>query len=66
MLTTDVFASFGAFAEREDLPHDAIARAFRDDPELRELMLGLEAGDGYRGAVRARGSPRGSASTDRT
>jgi putative hydrolase of the HAD superfamily len=44
VLTTDLFASFGAFAEREDLPRDAIGRAFRDDPELRELMLGLEVG----------------------
>jgi putative hydrolase of the HAD superfamily len=44
VLTTDVFASFSAFSERERLPSDAIGRALRDDRELRELMLGLEVG----------------------
>jgi putative hydrolase of the HAD superfamily len=44
VLTTDLFDSFGAFSEHEGLPSDAISRAFRDDRELRELMLGLEVG----------------------
>ena len=44
VLTTDLFASFRAFSEREGLPSDAISHAFRDDRELRELMLGLEVG----------------------
>jgi putative hydrolase of the HAD superfamily len=44
VLTTDVFASFSAFCEHEGLAPDAISRAFREDAECRELMLGLETG----------------------
>ena len=44
VLTTDVFASFSAFCELEGLEPDALSRAFRDDAECRELMLGLETG----------------------
>lgn len=44
VLTTDLFASFSAFSEREGLASDAIGHAFRDDRDLRELMLGLEVG----------------------
>ena len=44
VLTTDLFASFRTFSEHEGLPSDAISHAFRDDVELRELMLGLEIG----------------------
>ena len=44
VLTTDVFASFSAFCEREGLAPDAISRAFREDAECRELMVGLETG----------------------
>jgi len=44
VLTTDLFASFGAFSEREGLAGDAIQRAFRDDRGLRDVMLGLELG----------------------
>jgi putative hydrolase of the HAD superfamily len=44
VLTSDVFASFSAFSEREGLAPDAIGRAFREDEECRELMLGLETG----------------------
>ena len=44
VLTTDVFASFSAFCEREGLAPDAISRVFREDAECRELMLGLETG----------------------
>ena len=44
VLTTDVFASFSAFCEREGLAPDAISRAFREDAQCRELMVGLETG----------------------
>ncbi|HTP23441.1 MAG TPA: HAD family phosphatase [Solirubrobacteraceae bacterium] len=44
VLTTDVFASFGAFCELEGLERDATNRVFRDDAECRELILGLETG----------------------
>lgn len=44
VLTTDVFASFSAFCELEGLERDAIGRVFREDPECRELILGLETG----------------------
>ncbi len=44
VLTTDVFASFSAFCELEGLEPDAISRAFRDDAECRDLILGLETG----------------------
>jgi putative hydrolase of the HAD superfamily len=44
VLTTDVFASFSAFCEVEGLERDAIGRAFREDAECRELILGLETG----------------------
>jgi putative hydrolase of the HAD superfamily len=44
VLTTDVFASFSAFCELEGLEPDAVSRAFREDAECRELMLGLETG----------------------
>ena len=44
VLTTDLFASFGAFCELEGLEPDAIGRAFGGDTECRELMLGLETG----------------------
>jgi putative hydrolase of the HAD superfamily len=44
VLTSDVFASFGAFCELEGLERDATSRVFRDDAECRELILGLETG----------------------
>jgi len=44
VLTTDVFASFSAFCEREGLEPDAISRVFRENAECRELMFGLETG----------------------
>jgi epoxide hydrolase-like predicted phosphatase len=44
VLTSDVFASFGAFCELEGLDRDATSRVFRNDPECRELILGLEIG----------------------
>jgi epoxide hydrolase-like predicted phosphatase len=44
VLTSDVFASFGAFCELEGLDRDATSRVFRNDAECRELILGLETG----------------------
>jgi epoxide hydrolase-like predicted phosphatase len=44
VLTSDVFASFGAFCELEGLEPDALARVFRTDPECGELIVGLETG----------------------
>ena len=44
VLTSDVFASFGAFCELEGLDRDATSRVFRNDAECRELILGLEIG----------------------
>jgi putative hydrolase of the HAD superfamily len=44
VLTSDVFASFSAFCEVEGLAPDAIGRAFQEDDECRELILGLETG----------------------
>lgn len=44
VLTTDVFASFRAFCEAEGLPPDSVRDRFREDPEARELLAGLETG----------------------
>ena len=44
VLTSDVFASFGAFCELEGLERDALAQVFRTDPECGELIVGLETG----------------------
>src|ERR1700722_10830064 len=44
VLTTSLFASFGAFCESEGLDPQALAQAFRKDPEARELLIGLETG----------------------
>jgi epoxide hydrolase-like predicted phosphatase len=44
VLTSDVFASFGAFCELEGIERDALARIFRTDPECGELIVGLETG----------------------
>lgn len=44
VLTTDLFASFGAFCEREGLESDALARRFREDRGCRELLIALETG----------------------
>jgi len=45
VLTTDVFASFQAFCEAEGLPADTVRDRFREDPEARRLLAGLETGD---------------------
>jgi epoxide hydrolase-like predicted phosphatase len=44
VLTTDVFASFRAFCEAEGLPPDTVRDRFRNDPEARALLAGLETG----------------------
>jgi putative hydrolase of the HAD superfamily len=44
VLTTDVFASFSAFCEREGLAADAVARSFREDRAARGMLVGLENG----------------------
>jgi len=44
VLTTSLFDSFGAFCESERLDPQALAQAFRKDPEARELLIGLETG----------------------
>jgi putative hydrolase of the HAD superfamily len=43
-MTTDVFASFGVFCEREGLSMDAVRDLFRSDPASRDLLVGLETG----------------------
>jgi len=44
VMTTDVFATFGAFCDAEGLSRDAIRDRFRYDPASRELLVGLEDG----------------------
>jgi putative hydrolase of the HAD superfamily len=43
-MTTDVFASFGAFCAQEGLPADTVRDLFRGDEASRELLVGLETG----------------------
>jgi epoxide hydrolase-like predicted phosphatase len=45
VLTTDVFASFREFCEREGIDPDAVRRLFRDDPEALDLLRRLERGE---------------------
>ena len=44
VMTSDVFATFRAFCEREGLSSDTIAQRFRNDPDSRALLVGLETG----------------------
>jgi epoxide hydrolase-like predicted phosphatase len=44
VMTTDLFASFRAFCEREGLSPDAVRDNFRSHQESRELLIGLETG----------------------
>jgi epoxide hydrolase-like predicted phosphatase len=44
VLTTNLFDSFRSFCELEGIDPDAIRRGFREDPESRELLIGLETG----------------------
>ena len=45
VLTTDVFDSFRAFCKLEGLAPDAIATAFRDDVDCRDLLIAFETGE---------------------
>ncbi len=44
VMTTDVFATFGAFCEAEGLSAETIRDRFRSDPASRDLLIGLEDG----------------------
>ncbi|HEX3975919.1 MAG TPA: HAD family phosphatase [Solirubrobacteraceae bacterium] len=44
VMTTNVFASFGAFCEQEGLSSDSVRDLFRSDEASRELLVGLETG----------------------
>jgi putative hydrolase of the HAD superfamily len=44
VMTTNLFSSFSAFCTAEGLDQSALVGAFRDDPEARELLIGLEEG----------------------
>ena len=44
VMTTNLFTSFGSFCEGEGIDHDAIWRSFREDPDARQLLIGLETG----------------------
>ena len=44
VMTTDVFASFGAFCEREGLSAETVRNLFRSDETSRDLLIGLETG----------------------
>jgi epoxide hydrolase-like predicted phosphatase len=44
VLTGNLFSSFNAFCAEQGLEPDAIATAFRSNPEARELVIGLETG----------------------
>ncbi len=45
VLTTDVFDSFRAFCKLEGLAPDAIASAFGDDVDCRDLLIAFETGE---------------------
>ena len=44
VLTSDLFASFGAFCRLEGLEPDAVQRIFREDAACRELLIAFETG----------------------
>jgi epoxide hydrolase-like predicted phosphatase len=44
VMTTNVFASFGAFCEQEGLSVDTVRDLFRSDEASRDLLVGLETG----------------------
>jgi epoxide hydrolase-like predicted phosphatase len=44
VLTTDLFESFRSFCDLEGLEPETIGRRFREDPECRKLLIGLETG----------------------
>jgi epoxide hydrolase-like predicted phosphatase len=44
VMTTNVFAAFGAFCEQEGLSVDTVRDLFRSDEASRDLLVGLETG----------------------
>jgi epoxide hydrolase-like predicted phosphatase len=44
VMTTNLFTSFGDFCTAEGLDQTALASAFRENPQARELLIGLEEG----------------------
>ncbi|HWE07740.1 MAG TPA: HAD family phosphatase [Solirubrobacteraceae bacterium] len=44
VMTTNVFDSFRAFCAEEGLSPEAVGERFRQDPDSRELLVGLETG----------------------
>jgi putative hydrolase of the HAD superfamily len=44
VMTTDLFAAFGAFCQSEGLVPDRLRAAFREDPAAREMLVGFEEG----------------------
>ena len=44
VMTTNLFASFHAFCEAEELDPPPLSGRFRSDPEARELLIGFEEG----------------------
>jgi epoxide hydrolase-like predicted phosphatase len=44
VMTTNLFASFGAFCAREGLEAEVLATAFRTDPAAREALIAYEEG----------------------
>jgi epoxide hydrolase-like predicted phosphatase len=44
VMTSNLFSSFSAFCEGHGLDPDTIRRSFRDHPDARKLLIGLETG----------------------
>jgi epoxide hydrolase-like predicted phosphatase len=45
VLTTNIWAAFGSFCEREGLERDTVLALFRDDSEALAMLRGLETGE---------------------
>ncbi|HEX2128635.1 MAG TPA: HAD family phosphatase [Solirubrobacterales bacterium] len=45
VLTTNIWAAFGSFCEREGLETDTVLALFRDNPEALTVLRGLETGE---------------------
>lgn len=44
VMTSNLFTSFSSFCEGEGIDSDAIRHSFREDPDARQLLIGLETG----------------------
>jgi putative hydrolase of the HAD superfamily len=44
VMTSNLFTSFSSFCAGAGIDSDAIRRSFREDPEARQLLIGLETG----------------------